>query len=147
MSLNKAMIIGHLGKDPEVRAAGGSTVANFNVATSESWVDKQGQKQEKTEWHRIQIWGKAADFCGKYLKKGSKVYVEGKIQTRKFTNKEGKDQYVTEIVSQSIQGLDRRTDGGGAAPAPDSNPFSGSGSSAPSTPPASEPGFTDDIPF
>ena len=85
--LNKVMLIGNLGKDPEVRyTPSGQAVANFNIATNESWTDKAGQKQERTEWHRIVVWGKAAELCGEYLSKGRQVYIEGKLQTREWTN-------------------------------------------------------------
>jgi single-strand DNA-binding protein len=105
-SLNKVMLIGNLGKDPEVRyTQGGQPVANFTLATNESWTDKQGQKQERTEWHRIVVWGKAAELCGEYLSKGRQVYVEGKLQTREWTNKEGQKQYSTEIVASPVGGV------------------------------------------
>ena len=111
--VNKAILIGNLGKDPEVRyTAGGQSVANFNIATSESWNDKQGQKQERTEWHRIVVWGKQAELCGEYLQKGRQVYVEGRLQTREWTDKEGKKNYTTEVVATNITFL---SNGGGGA--------------------------------
>ena len=118
--VNKVILVGNLGKDPEVRfLPGGSAVCNFSIATSESWKDKQGQVQEKTEWHRISIFGKLAEIAGEYLKKGSQVYVEGKLQTRKWTNKEGQDQYTTEVHLDPFNGvmqmLGGRSDGGGQA--------------------------------
>ena len=101
--LNKVMLIGNLGKDPEVRyTPGGQPVANFNIATNEAWTDKQGQKQERTEWHRIVVWGKVAELCGEYLSKGRQVYIEGRLQTREWTNKEGAKQYTTEIVANQV---------------------------------------------
>jgi single-strand DNA-binding protein len=101
--LNKVMLIGNLGKDPEVRyTPGGQAVANFNIATNEAWTDKQGQKQERTEWHRIVVWGKVAELCGEYLSKGRQVYIEGRLQTREWTNKEGAKQYTTEIVANQV---------------------------------------------
>ena len=101
--LNKVMLIGNLGKDPEVRyTPGGQAVANFTIATNESWNDKAGQKQERTEWHRIVAWGKTAELCGEYLTKGRQVYIEGKIQTREWNNKEGVKQYTTEIVANQV---------------------------------------------
>ncbi len=104
--LNKVMLIGNLGKDPEVRyTPGGQAVANFNIATNESWTDKAGQKQERTEWHRIVVWGKAAELCGEYLSKGRQVYIEGKLQTREWTNKEGQKQYSTEVVASPVGGV------------------------------------------
>lgn len=105
--LNKVQIIGNLGKDPEVRfLPNGGAVANITVATSETWKDKQtGEQKEKTEWHRIVLFGKLAEIAGEYLKKGSKAYFEGQLQTRKWTNQEGKDQYTTEIVLQGFNGV------------------------------------------
>lgn len=104
--INKAIILGNLGKDPEVRfMPNGEAVANLTIATSESWKDKQtGEQKEKTEWHRVVIFGKLASIAGEYLKKGSKVYIEGSIQTRKWTNQQGQDQYTTEIVLQGFGG-------------------------------------------
>jgi single-strand DNA-binding protein len=104
--VNRVIIIGNLGKDPEVRyTQDGKAVASLTVATSESWKDQQGQVQEKTEWHRISIFGKLAEIAGEYLKKGSQAYFEGKLQTRKWTNKEGQDQYTTEIVLDPFNGV------------------------------------------
>lgn len=105
--LNKVQIIGNLGKDPEVRfLPNGGAVANITVATSESWKDKQtGEQKEKTEWHRIVLFGKLAEIAGEYLKKGSKAYFEGQLQTRKWTNNDGQDQYTTEIVLQGFTGV------------------------------------------
>lgn len=101
--VNKVILIGNLGADPEVRfTPAAQAVANFRIATSESWTDKQGQKQERTEWHRIVAWGKLAELCGEYLTKGRQVYVEGKLQTREWTNKENQKQYTTEIVAQNV---------------------------------------------
>jgi single-strand DNA-binding protein len=113
-SVNKAIIIGNLGKDPEMRyMPSGDAICNFSLATTDSWKDKNGEKQEKTEWHRISMFGKLAEIAGEYLKKGSQVYVEGRIQTRKWTNKEGQDQYTTEIVADKMQMLGGRSSGGG----------------------------------
>lgn len=113
-SVNKAIIIGNLGKDPEMRyMPSGDAICNFSLATTDSWKDKNGEKQEKTEWHRIAMFGKLAEIAGEYLKKGSQVYVEGRIQTRKWTNKEGQDQYTTEIVADKMQMLGSRSGGGG----------------------------------
>jgi len=112
--VNKAIIIGNLGRDPEIRfTAGGQAVANFTVATNESWTDKAGQKQERTEWHKIVVWGKLGELCGQYLAKGRQCFVEGRIQTREWTDKEGKKNYTTEIVAQNVQFLGSR-DGAGA---------------------------------
>jgi len=104
--VNKAIIIGRLGNDPEVRyTSNGGAVANFNVATNESWTDKSGQKQEKTEWHRVVVWGKLAELCGQYLAKGRQAYVEGRLQTREWTDKEGQKRYTTEINAVTVQFL------------------------------------------
>lgn len=116
--VNKVIIIGNLGKDPEVRfMPNGGAVANLTVATSETWKDKQtGEQKEKTEWHRLCIFGKLAEIAGEYLKKGSKAYFEGSLQTRKWTNNEGQDQYTTEIVLKDFGGvmqmLDSKPQGG-----------------------------------
>jgi single-strand DNA-binding protein len=97
--VNKAIIVGNLGKDPEVRfTPGGRAVAKFSVATTERWTDQQGQRQEKTEWHNIVVWGKQAEICGQYLSKGRQVYVEGRITNRSYDDKDGNKRYITEIV-------------------------------------------------
>jgi len=114
--INKVILIGNLGAKPEVKyASNGNAIANLSIATSESWTDKNtGEKQEKTEWHRVSLFGKLAEIAGQYLDKGSKVYVEGKLQTRKWQDKEGKDRYTTEVVVSGFNGvlqmLDRRED-------------------------------------
>ena len=122
--VNKVIIVGNLGKDPEVRfMPNGGAVANITVATSDTWKDKQsGEQKEKTEWHRVVMFGKLAEIAGEYLKKGSKVYLEGSLQTRKWTNQQGQDQYTTEIVLQGFNGVMQMLDGkssgqqGGFAP-------------------------------
>jgi single-strand DNA-binding protein len=101
--MNKVMILGRLGADPELKKVGENSVTNFSLATNESWTNKQGEKQERTEWHRVVVWGKLAELCKEYLHKGRQALVEGKIQTRKWQNKEGKDQYTTEIVASNVQ--------------------------------------------
>lgn len=107
--INKVIIVGRLGADVESKALdSGKTVANMSVATSETWKDKDGEKQEKTEWHRINIWGAQAENCARFLKKGSQVYVEGKIQTRKWQDNDGNDRYSTEIVASTVQFLDSK---------------------------------------
>ena len=104
--VNKVIIIGTLGQDPEVRySASGNCIANLSVATNESWTDKEGNKQEKTEWHRCVLFGKVAEIAGQYLKKGSQVYLEGKLQTNKWQDKDGKDRYTTEIHAREMQML------------------------------------------
>lgn len=109
--VNKVILIGNLGADPEVRhTAGGNAVANLSVATSEAWKDKQsGQLQERTEWHRVVAFNRLAEIMGEYLRKGSKVYIEGKLQTRKWQDREGQDRYTTEIVANEMQMLDGRS--------------------------------------
>lgn len=106
-SVNKAIIVGNLGKDPESRfMADGKAVCNFSIATTDSWKDKNsGEKKEATEWHRVSAFGKLAEICGEYLKKGSAVYVEGKIKTRKWQDKDGQDRYTTEIIADQMQML------------------------------------------
>jgi single-strand DNA-binding protein len=122
--INKVIIVGHLGKDPEVRyTPSGSAVANFSVATSETWKDKTtGEKKERTEWHRIVAWDKLGEICGEYLSKGRQVYVEGKLQTRSYDDKDGIKRYTTEIIATDVQFLGARDSGssrpniGGAPP-------------------------------
>lgn len=111
--VNKVIILGRLGKDPEVRfMPNGGAVANLAVATSEKWKDKQtGEQKEKTEWHRVVMFGKLAEIAGEYLKKGSNVYLEGQLQTRKWQNQQGQDQYTTEIVLQGFNGVMQMLDG------------------------------------
>ena len=107
--VNKAILIGNLGADPEVRfTPGGQAVANFRIATSESWTDKGGQKQERTEWHRIVVWGKLAELCGEYLAKGRQCFVEGRLQTREWTDKENRKNYTTEVVANNVVFLGAR---------------------------------------
>ncbi len=113
--VNKVILIGNLGADPEVRfTPGGQAVANFRIATSESWNDKNGQKQERTEWHRIVVWGKLAELCGEYLKKGRQCFVEGRLQTREWTDKENRKNYTTEVVASGVTFLGGRDAGEGA---------------------------------
>lgn len=133
--VNKAIILGNLGSDPETRyLPNGGAVTNINVATSESWKDKQtGQKQERTEWHKIVFFGKLAEIAGEYLRKGSKVYVEGSIRTRKWQDKEGQDRYTTEIVASEMQMLDSKG--------------SSATSKAEEATPAASDSVLDDVPF
>jgi len=111
--LNKVQVIGNLGGDPECRQAGDSSVANFTVATTERWKNKNGEQQESTEWHKVVAWGKLAEICSQYLHKGKLVYIEGALQTRKWQDKEGNDRYTTEIKAFTMKML-----GGRAGPAP-----------------------------
>jgi single-strand DNA-binding protein len=114
-SVNKVILIGNLGRDPETRyTTGGDAVTNLNIATSEQWKDKSGEKQERTEWHRVVLFGRQAEIAGEYLKKGRSVYIEGRLQTRKYTDKDGVEKYSTEIVGDRMQLLGGR-EGGGAS--------------------------------
>ena len=151
--VNKVILIGNLGADPETRAMpSGTTVANLRVATSESWRDKQtGEQQERTEWHRVALFGRLAEIAGEYLRKGSQVYIEGSLRTRKWQDKEGKDRYSTEIVGNDLQMLGGRAGAGGAGAAPVS---AGAGSASPPAYAEESTGsgsrseeFDDDIPF
>ena len=146
--INKVILVGNIGAKPEVKySSNGSAIANLSVATSETWNDKNsGEKQEKTEWHRVSLFGKLAEIAGQYLDRGSKVYVEGKLQTRKWQDKDGQDRYTTEIVVSgyggTLQMLDRRegmATGGQSAP---SNNMSNDTVEV-----ADNSGFEDDIPF
>ena len=148
--INKVIIVGNLGADPEVRyMPSGAAVANISVATSEAWKDKQsGELQERTEWHRIALFNRLGEIAGEYLKKGSKVYIEGSLRTRKWQDKNGQDRYTTEIVANEMQMLDSRSGGGNF----ESSAPSSSQSKAPATAAAPAAGstsadFDDDIPF
>jgi len=148
--VNKVILVGNLGKDPEVRfAPSGSAMANITVATTESWKDKQtGEKQEKTEWHRIVFFNRLAEIVGEYLKKGSQVYIEGRLQTRKWQGQDGQDRYTTEIVASEMQMLGGRPGGGGDAAwnAPQqAAPAQQQAAPQASTPPSDD--FDDDVPF
>ena len=153
--VNKVILIGNLGADPETRAMpSGTTVANLRVATSESWRDKQtGEQQERTEWHRVALFGRLAEVAGEYLRKGSQVYIEGSLRTRKWQDKQGNERYSTEIIGNELQMLGGRGGGGGAAtgtaPAPsfaeESSGGGGGGGGGSSTSRSEE--FDDDIPF
>jgi single-strand DNA-binding protein len=141
MSLNKVMLIGNLGKDPEVRfTPSGRAVAKFSLATSEQWTTPEGQRQDRTEWHNIVVWGKQAETCGQYLSKGRQVFIEGSIRSRQYDDKEGQKRWITEIVAQRVQFLGGgRGDGAGAG-------ARGGASGGDEAPPAPMP-EDDDIPF
>lgn len=159
-SVNKVILIGNLGRDPETRyTTGGDAVTNLRIATTETWKDKSGEKQEKTEWHTVVLFGRQAEIAGEYLKKGRSVYIEGRLQTRKYTDKEGQERYSTEVVGDRMQLLGGGRDaggggggdaefgggsgsGGGGSPRPAP---SAKGSGAPKKPSPDE--FDDDIPF
>ncbi len=153
--INKVILVGNLGAKPEIKyASNGNAISNLSVATSESWTDKStGQKQDRTEWHRVSLFGKVAEIAGQYLDKGSKVYVEGKLQTRKWQDQNGQDRYTTEVVVSGFNGtlqmLDRRDDMNSNAASQSSQPHS---QAAPEPAPAAitpvaPDEFEDDIPF
>ena len=120
--VNKAILVGRLGKDPEIKyTPSGTAIANFTMATSENYKDKDGQKQERTEWHRIVAFGKLAEICGEYLAKGKQVYVEGRIQTRSWDDKDGNKKYMTEIVANIMQMLGKADESASGASAADSS--------------------------
>jgi single-strand DNA-binding protein len=120
--LNKVILIGNLGRDPEVRyTPGGLAVANFSMATSETWTNKEGEKETRTEWHRIVAWGKLGEICGEYLSKGKQVYIEGRIQTREWEDKEGNKRYTTEIIALQMLMLGSRESADESRPSPSSD--------------------------
>ncbi len=145
--VNKVILVGNLGKDPEVRyMPSGSAAANVTLATSESWKDKQtGEQKDRTEWHNIVFFGRLAEIVGEYLKKGSQIYVEGSLRTRKWQDKSGNDRYTTEIVANEMQMLGGRA-GGGSSSSFNQDAGAPSSSSAASSSGA-DVGFDDDIPF
>jgi|SRR5579863_8076915 len=147
--VNKVILIGNLGKDPEIRyAPNGGAVANVTVATSESWKDKAtGEKQERTEWHRVVFFGRLAEIVGEYLKKGAQVYLEGRLQTRKWQDKEGKERYTTEVVASEMQMLGSRQAGDASASFSQEAGFSDEKPSARESRTSSAEDFDDDIPF
>ncbi|MBU1558993.1 MAG: single-stranded DNA-binding protein [Gammaproteobacteria bacterium] len=145
--VNKVILIGNLGSDPETRyMPNGGAVTNVSLATSEFWKDKEsGEQHEKTEWHRVVFFGRLAEIAGEYLKKGSKVFIEGSLRTRKWQDKSGTDRYTTEIIASEMQMLDSKGSSGGSnfdTPAPAKESF---GSAAPA--PEASANFEDDIPF
>lgn len=148
--VNKVILIGNLGADPEVRyTPSGAAVVNVNLATNESWTDRSGERQERTEWHRLVLWSKQAEIAGQYLRKGSKIYVEGRLQTRAWDDQSGQKRYTTEVVVNDMQMLDGRGEGMGGAP-----PQGGGGGRAADVgaegnepPPAGGGPEDDDLPF
>jgi single-strand DNA-binding protein len=154
MSVNKVILLGRLGQNPEVRhTPSGASVANFSLATNETWMDKNGQKQERTEWHRIVVWGKLADLCGQYLAKGRQAYVEGRLQTRQWQDKDGQTKYTTEVQAQTVQFLGAQAGAGAGQGVGQGAAMGASSQPSYSEPQGMEPGrgepsFTeDDIPF
>lgn len=150
-SVNKVILVGNLGKDPEVRyAPSGDAICNFSLATTESWKDKSsGERKELTEWHRVSFFGKLAEIAGQYLKKGSQVYVEGSLRTRKWTDKEGVERYSTEIRGDEMKMLGSRPEGGGNNQQRPSAPDDGGYDTPPpkNRPKPSFDDLGDDIPF
>jgi single-strand DNA-binding protein len=154
--INKVILIGNVGADPELRyTPAGAAVANFNVATNESWTDKSGERHEQTEWHRVVAWSRLAEICNQYLRKGSKVYVEGRLQTRSWEGQDGQKRYTTEVIAREMQMLDSRGDAVGG---PEGGAPSASGPASPPEPQSEEPTTTaakgapsyspdDDLPF
>ena len=153
MSVNKVILIGRLGKDPETRyMTSGEAVTNATLATSENWKDKSGEKQEKTEWHNLVFYRRLAEIAGEYLKKGSQIYVEGKLQTRKWQTKEGQDRYTTEIVVNEMTMLGGKSTGGSFEvvenkPAAASSGGTSTPAKAATAAKGSFDNFDDDIPF
>ena len=158
-SVNKVILLGNLGRDPETRyTTGGDAVTNLNIATSEQWKDKNGEKQERTEWHRVVLFGRQAEIAGEYLKKGRSVYIEGRLQTRKYTDKDGVEKYSTEIVGDRMQLIGSGRDagsgsgdaefGGGGAPRRSGGGAGGGGTGGGTGGSGRKPDdFDDDIPF
>lgn len=157
-SVNKVILIGNLGKDPDVRyMPSGDAITNITLATTDSWKDKNGEKQERTEWHRVAFFGKLAEIAGEYLKKGSQIYVEGRLQTRKWQDKDGQDRYTTEIVADRMQMLGGRSgaggnnfevmEGGGGSGRSDRGAGGGGGGAKPAKSSGDFDDFEDDIPF
>ena len=121
--VNKVILIGNLGVDPEVRyTPQGTAIATFRIATNESWTDKSGQRQDRTEWHRIVVWGRQGELCGEYLSKGRQVFLEGRLQTREWTDKENHKNYTTEVVATHVVFLGSQAPGQGANPNPNPRP-------------------------
>ena len=146
--VNKVILIGNLGKDPEIRRTqDGRPVANLRIATTEGYKDQQSNEwQERTEWHRVALFGRLAEVAGEYLRKGSQVYIEGRLRTRKWQDKQGNDRYSTEIIGNDMQMLGGRGGGAGAAPGAESRPAAKSGAAEPAST-AEREDFDDDIPF
>ena len=146
-SVNKVILVGNLGRDPELRyTQSGQAVATFSIATTDRWRDKDGANQERTEWHRIVVWGKSAENCAQYLQKGRSAYIEGRLQTNDWEDKEGNKRTTTEIIAQSVQFLGGRGGGGmSSGSEPSGGAASGPGGSPSGSPTDAPPG--DDVPF
>ena len=147
-SVNKVILIGNLGRDPETRyMPEGGAITNISIATTEKWKDKTGDMQEKTEWHRVAFFGKLAEIAGEYLKKGSQVYVEGRLQTRKWQDKDGQEKYTTEIIAERMQMLGARSGAGEPRSAPAESKAAEPKSAAAKKPAGKFDDMEDDIPF
>ena len=147
-SVNKVILVGNLGRDPEVRRMpSGDAMVSLSIATTDTWKDKSGERQEKTEWHRIVIFGRLAEVAGDYLKKGSQAYFEGRLQTRKWTDKEGQEKYTTEVVADQMQMLGSRSGSGGGDFGGNQSPSKESTESGPSQFSGGLDDLEDDIPF
>ena len=159
-SVNKVILVGNLGRDPETRyMPDGGAITNISIATTSTWKDKSGEKQEATEWHRVAFFGKLAEIAGEYLKKGSQVYVEGKLKTRKWQDKDGQDKYMTEVIADEMkmlgsrQGMGGESGGGDYAKTSSGGPSGSSASATPKPAGAAKGGaakfddMDDDIPF
>lgn len=145
MSVNKAILLGNLGKDPELRyTSGGKAVTSFSLATSERWTGQDGQKNESTTWHNIVAWGRQAEVMKEYLAKGQQVYIEGRISNRSYDDKEGNKKYISEVVVQSFSFVGSRGASSGSGPA---TPSGDNSEPVPSEPPAGSAGGDDDLPF
>jgi len=149
--LNKAQIIGHTGNDPEIRySQGGAAIATLSIATTETWKDKNDEKQERTEWHRVTAFGRLAEIIGEYVKKGQQIYIEGRLQTDKYTDKDGVEKYSTKIIANEMKLLGKKeSNGGGERNAPAGERSSGGRGKPASAPPSrnDDPFPDDDIPF
>ena len=151
MSVNKAILVGNLGKDPELRyTPSGTAVCTFSLATTERFKNKQGEQQDKTEWHNVVVWAGLAEVCGKYLTKGKQVYIEGRIQNRSYDDRDGNKRYISEVVASEMQMLSRAGEqgsGGGGYSAPQNNAPAGGGGSRPTTQVNEPAGRPEDPPF
>lgn len=148
--VNKLILVGRIGQDPEMKQLQNSSVTNFSVATSEKWTDQQGEKQERTEWHRVQAWGKLGEICAQYLKKGSLVFIEGKLRTRSWETQSGEKRYATEVIANSMQMLGSKSEEQGQAAEPQPRPNVPNYAPGSSNPPPQQPGgfdYDEPLPF
>lgn len=144
--INKVILVGNLGQDPELKyTQAGTAVATLSVATNRVWKDREGNKQDETEWHRVIVWAQTAEFCSNYLSKGNKVYVEGRLQTRKWQDQNGNDKYTTEIIASELKSLSPKGSEGGAGGFASEPPMPNEGSMSPTSTPGG--GTGEDVPF